>query len=306
MMKSLKIHILMLLILPGFLTANKCFAQKRGNESRMFLKYEMPITEFYEHQPVPVSVVLCSTTPDIAEVREVEDVSLKKGSFATLQTVDNPGSAYVKNVGGERVYCFPLKTIMVSMAEKGTYTLTGAAYEVGVPVYSVVNHPYRGPVRTVDIETVKLTPDNKSFKVRSLPIASDSSEFSGSVGKFKIKTVIPPGDIFVNEEATAIIILQGTGLIAEQTMPEYRDAFGNGVKLKSVSESRSGAYKNGDMLSELRLECTFVPFRQDDVTIGEVSFNYFDPEKKEYKKAVSKPVTIKVKSITSRKEAITI
>ncbi len=74
------------------------------------------------------------------------------------------------------------------------------------------------------------------FKVKSLPAAKDTVAFSGAVGKFSVSTVVPRGDIIVNEEASIIVIVKGRGLLGSDILPEYRDAFGEGNKLKSISE----------------------------------------------------------------------
>lgn len=265
----------------------------------------VPDREFYEREPIPVTVTLFSSVPQIASASELEPMRLKKGEFATFQTVEPAGSGYRKQVDGKTVYCFPLKTFVVSFADKGKYELTGGEYSIGVPYNVVIDDPFWGPRRTTRVKEQKVSAQKKTIKIKSLPVPGDDIEFSGSVGKFVVETIIPPGDIFLNEEATAIIRLRGNGVIAEHTLPKYIEAFGDGAKLKSVSESRTAAYDHGELVSELQLECTFIPTRKDAV-IGEASFDYFDPEKGKYVSAKSKPVTVKVKSATAKSEMMQI
>lgn len=261
---------------------------------------------FYERQPVPMVVTLISSTPNIALAEVRSAPSLTKGEFASVQKVSPAGSAYKEVSGGKTYYCFPLEAYMVTMSDKGKYEIGGGEYEIGVSFPAVVNDPFWGKRRTSVVKRFSVPVDKRMFNVKSLPTPPASVDFSGSVGKFTIETVVPRGDIFVNEEAVAVVVLRGTGMIADSTLPEYRNAFRNGVRLKSISESRDAAYDNGQMISELSLECTFIPDVRDGVEIGEVTFCYFDPEAGEYRTARSAPVRIDVKSTTSKRESISI
>lgn len=260
----------------------------------------------YERQPASLVVTLRSSSPDIAFADVVTPPSLIKGEYATFQKVSPAGNAYKEVVDGKTYYCFPLEASVITMADKGSYTIGGGEYTIGVAYPVVVNDPFWGPRRSTEVKRLNIPVKKKSFKVRDLPNPPDSIDFSGSVGQFTVETVIPRGDIFVNEEATAIVVLRGTGMIADATMPEYRDAFKNGVKLKSVSESRNAVYDNGKMISELQLECTFIPTQRDNVEIGEILFSYFDPDTGAYSVARSSPVKIEVKSSTSKRESLSI
>lgn len=272
----------------------------------LFIEYMLDNKNVYERQPATCVVTLFSSTPDIGSVNIINNAKLKKGNFSSLQQVQHPGNPYEKDINGKHFYCFPIEAFVFAMADKGAYEFSGAEYKVGVSYPTIVNDPFWGPMRTFKTKEFIVNSKKLCFKVRSLPIPPDSMSFSGSVGEFSLETVVPPGDIFVNEEATAIIILRGSGKIAESTLPEYRKAFQSGLKLKSVSESRSELLENGRLVNELRLECTFIPSDTNNVEIGEVYFDYFDPSKGKYLKAVSKPVKIKVKSSVSKRESLAI
>ena len=240
----------------------------------------------------------CRMEPAVIYERQTPP-SLIKGEYATFQKVSPAGNAYKEVVDGKTYYCFPLEASVITMADKGSYTIGGGEYTIGVAYPVVVNDPFWGPRRSTEVKRLNIPVKKKSFKVRDLPNPPDSIDFSGSVGQFTVETVIPRGDIFVNEEATAIVVLRGSGMIADATMPEYRDAFKNGVKLNAV-------YDNGKMISELQLECTFIPTQRDNVEIGEVLFSYFDPDTGAYSVARSSPVKIEVKSSTSKRESLSI
>lgn len=260
----------------------------------------------YERQPFTFVVTLVSSTPDVAFANVVRAPELNKGVFTSINKVDRPGAAYEEVAGGKTFYCFPLEAYVVTMAEKGNFQLAGGEYSIGVSYPTVVNDPFWGPVRTSEVKKFLVSVEKCRFKVKSLPSPPSDVHFSGSVGQFSIETIVPRGDIVVNEEATAFVVLRGKGMIAEATMPEYRDAFKSQVKLKSVSESRSSALENGELVTELTLECTFIPTAREDARIDEIIFGYFDPVDGKYKTAKSKPVEIVVKSSTSKRDSMSI
>lgn len=281
-------------------------------DSEEFEKPELSIEcrlatqDFYERQPVAMVLTLVSSTPNIQFADPVSLPKLKKGSFDTFQTITPAGNAYEEKVGGKTRYCFPLNAYMITLADKGKYELEGGEYRVGVYFPVVVRDPFWGSRRSRKVVDYTVSVEKESFKVKGLPPIPDNIDFSGSVGEFTIETVVPPGDIFLDEEATAYVILRGSGMIAESTLPEYRDAFKDGVKLKSVTESRDEGHADHKMMSEIRLECTFIPTERDNAWIGEATFDYFNPVTKKYETARSKPVKVNVKSSTARRDSMSI
>lgn len=293
-----------------FLTSLFCqFSVKAAGSSEnpeLYIECHIDDNTIYERQPVSAVVTLISSTPNIAYANVSHQLELNKEKFATFQKVSSPGRAYEKNIKGKRMFCFPLEAFVFTIANKGSYDLVNGEYKIGVSIPTVVNDPFWGPVRSSEVEQYSLSVRKSSIKVKALPKTAGNSNFSGSVGTFSIETIIPAGDIFVNEDATAIIVLKGTGMIEQSVLPEYRGAFINGCKLKSVSESRNEVYDNGKLISELRLECTFIPTERSNVEIGSVSFDFFNPDSGKYETIRSKPVKVTVKSSTSKRERITI
>lgn len=111
-----------------------------------------------------------------------------------------------------------------------------------------------------------------------------------------METIVPKGDIIVNEDASLIIVVKGKGLLGSDILPEYREAFGTGNKLKSFTERTDSFYDGKDIVSEFEMECEFVPTDIKNCEIGVVRFGYFNPETGKYETAESKPVKIDVKS----------
>lgn len=260
----------------------------------------------YEREAGMVTLTLLSPTQDIAGVAENAPLELNHGEFASVSNVQVLDPPSVRRFRGKRYYAFPLARFVMTVAEKGKYTLQGGAYDVQVAYPVVVRDPFWGNVRTTETKTYRIPVGERSFRVRELPKIGNGEHFSGAVGNFTVRTVVPPGDIIVNEEATAVVEVSGYGTIPEQTLPEYRDAFRGNVKLKSISESRESYIKDGRLVTELRLECTFIPLQREDVRIGEVSFEFFNPRTGDYETVRSLPVEVETKSSVVRRETMEI
>lgn len=275
---------------------------KQTGDPGVRLELRLGRNECYAGEPVSVSLVLISTGAEIASVEKRGDLQLKGGEWASMQPVDNPGRPFREVIDGRPCTVYPLETAMVSWSDKGKYTLLAPDYTVGISVPVIVNDPFWGRRRAYDVRNVELSAPERRIKVKDLPEVPEEINFTGSVGDFTIETIVPRGEIVVGDEATVYVVLRGTGLIAERTVPEYRDAFGKGLKLKSLSELRNAAFDKGKMISELQLECTIEPTERGYLEIGPVSFDYFDPVAGKYRRALSAPVGVNVKSSTSRRE----
>jgi len=308
-MRRFNIMLVLLVMFCGLAEARNSKSQSNdiSESPELEIRCVMPEQNFYEGQPVPITITLYSSTPDIAFANPVELPHLKGHNFATSQVISPAGNAYEETVDGKLRYCFPLSAQMITMDNKGKYEYGGGRYMIGVNYPVVVRDPFWGPMRTMQTEEFEVPVRSVTFKVKQVPAPPKGIEYSGSVGTFTLKTIVPEGDIFIGEEATAYIILSGTGMIAESVLPEYRSAFTNGVTLKSVSESRDEGHDNqGRMLSKIKLECTFIPTDRNSAEIGEARFDFFNPETRKYETVKSKPVKIKPKSTASKRSVMSI
>lgn len=270
------------------------------------IECRMDSSVYFEREDFPIVVTLVTTEPEIAYANVVEPLRLKKGEFSSIKQISPPGNPYREIRNNDEFFCYPLEAYMVAVSESGRYELEGGEFVIGIPYKVIVNDPMWGPVATVDVKEIRVVAEKKRFTIESLPPVPPDCNYSGSIGDFTIETFVPRGDIFVGEEASAFIIVKGNGTLADSTLPEYRSAFKNGLKLKSVSESRHDAFDGGKKISELQLECVFIPQERDGLEIGSVSFDFFDPASGHYRTVYSKPVRIDTKSSTAKREKLNI
>lgn len=265
-----------------------------------------PEGSFYEGQPVRCVYVLHSPTPDVSSARILAAPELKKGSPSFLSRLQPDSPGYVNETKNGTEYCFPIASYILSVPSEGRNAIKKNAFEIDVAYPKMVQDPFWGYVRTMETETFILKADEIPFKVKSLPRPPANSSFSGAVGNFKINAILPPGDIIVNEEAVVVVKISGEGFIPDDTMPEYRKAFGENAKLKSVSESRNSFVRDGKLFSELNLECTFIPSVRSEVEIGSIQFDFFNPATGSYSTVSSRPIAVSVESSTLHRPTIEI
>ena len=272
----------------------------------VFMTAELDMKDVFAGQPAVASIYLYSNNPSVSFLNPITEPSLVKGDFQFLRKVDIRNRAIRVKIGNEDYFKYPIESFVFSVAENGKNGFIAPQYEIGIDEDVVIRDPFWGNVRTSKTNKYIIKPDEVKFKINNLPSPQSSSHFSGSMGDFKISTFLPPGDIFIGEEATAYVTVSGNGILAESVMPEYRSAFSDGLKLKSVSENRNEKFVNSKLVSELTLEITFIPENHDNLQIGPISFDYFDPSDRKYKIIKSDSVDVKVKSSTSRRSHIEI
>ncbi|MDE7180037.1 MAG: hypothetical protein K2N88_02415 [Muribaculaceae bacterium] len=276
------------------------------NDRTAFIGCELQVGNVYEHQPVTATVMLYTEFPEIAYISRRSDLQLDKGEFEVLRQVNIRRKPERKEIKGRQYYAVPLETFVISFPEAGNYSLTLPTYEVGLSEPVIVDDPFWGRVRSS--RTVKHYPSasKQSVKVRKIPRSNNKDGFAGSVGEFSIRTELPPGDIFAGEEAVALLIISGPGTISTDEMPEYRSAFSDGVRLKSVSDERKELFADGRMVTEFVLEMIFIPESEKNAEIGPVSFRFFNTASGKFEVIQSDPITVEVKSTTAKRDRMSV
>lgn len=271
-----------------------------------FIKYNLSKNEFYAGESVILSAQLYSPSPDVVDIKgePLQAIDSVSGfdNFDTMFKISDTQRFHLAKVNGVEYYVYPLFKYAVQSTAVGPRKWTGEKCSVAIRVPAVVNDPFWGQIRTVKTEWIPIKNDTLYYKVKDLPLAADYEEFSGAVGNYKISLSLPVGNIVVNEVASALITISGEGIIPETVLPDYQNAFKNGIKLKSVEETTDMEYRNNVVISNKTLECEFMPLRRDNCEIGVVKLCFFNPHTGKYEIAESQPIKINVKSATINRE----
>lgn len=295
-LKSILLFALILLV-AGIMQAQKA---ESFDKSQIRLSWNHDKESLYYHEPAVLTLYLWTPGYEIRGVQQSKSPELDKGKFSYLQRADFNSEPRIVNQDGQTWFVYPIDSYAVALDKKGKYNLKGGRYLVDVAVPKLYNDPFWGRMQTIDIERVEVPVGPVHITVKDLPATDADSEFSGAVGDFKVSVNVPPGDIYLNEEAIAIVTVSGDGWLNSGTLPEYHDAFGNGTKLKSFSENRRQYIKDGQLVSELQMECTFIPTSKDNAVIGPIWIEIFNPTTGKYEIVKSKPVEVKFSSIAEK------
>lgn len=260
-------------------------------------------SEIYANEMDTFTITLISDTPDIAYADVIKLPELNHGEASSITKIGGIGQGYVKEINGNKYFHYPIYSFTATISEKGKYELKNGVCKVGIKTPVIIDDPFWGRRRSYQTKEYSVDIEKTSIKVKPLPELNKNIPFSNVIGNFKIETIVPTGAIIVGREALAYIILKGEGELTEDVMPDYQSAFSDGLKLKSVSDSRNKYISNGKLISELTLECTFVPEVMDSLQIGVVKFHYFNPESGKYETVSTQPVKLNISSsVVNRKK----
>ncbi len=288
--------------LASFLLAFTIFCNISANAS-VRIQVEPAKSDVFVNERVPLEIVLYYTEENISGIGELSALRLKDGSFATVSNLPSSKTVKSKKIKGTEYKAIPISRHLVSFDNNGTFSLTGAVYEVELVSPVEGRYDFWGrPL--VSYERLRVEVPDCEIKVKKLPTPRGNNRYSGAIGDFTVKVDVPPGNIVAGSEAIAVITVEGQGFIPHDAIPEYGSAFKEGMKLKSVSDSRDNYMDAGQLKSRIRLECTFIPDSAGQAKIGTISFDYFDTDSGKYRSASSSETEIEVKSSTVNRMSI--
>lgn len=283
-----------------FLLVFSSTVEAKKKDDNIFLTAEISNRSPYPGEAVTLTYKLYSKTGDIKYARREDDINLEGGSEAYFSRIETDSRGRREKVDGEDYYVFPLEKYVLSVDRKGNYSYKGGSFNIGVNHPVVYEDSFWGRRRGYKTENKLLAAPQVSFKVKQLPAPPKGYDDVNTVGQFEISTSVPPGEIILDQPARAIITLKGRGLLEEEVLPQYADAFlGDDLKLKSMSENRNVYFDGKSVVTELTLDCEFIPLAKE-VEIGPVKFKYFNPVSDRFEEKSSLPVKVKVRSITSK------
>lgn len=276
-------HVRSIFFLLMLVLSSQAFAREKEGKIDMFLKVDCP-EKVYIDQTAVYSIYLYSDYKDIGGVEEIGYPALSR--FEVFQgrvsqhaeKVKVKGKEYLRwNVG--RYYFIP--------SMQGKFTITGGSYAVAVGTPTVVNDFFWGPMRSMAYETVRLKAPDVKVTVANLGKAPD--DFSNAIGDFEVDCVIPPGELHEDVAAVAVFSVFGEGQLQDAYVIDLEKYFGPGARLKSINRSDDTVERDGRIISEIVVECTFIPLKPEG-EIAPIPFTYFDVKTGKYRTIHSKAV----------------
>jgi len=214
-----------------------------------------------------------------------------------------PQKNYNKDVGGRVYYVAEIKTALFPTSP-GDKAIGKASLNIKQDdLFSLFDRDPFGffDRRQHSNRPIYLETDPLEVVVLPLPAEGKPSDFSGSVGQFKMSTSIDKTQIEVNQPVTVKIKLSGKGNI--KTLPEPQVPEMEGFRVfssgKSENVSKAGYVVGGSKTFEL----TFVPKEPGEYTIPAITSNYFDPVEGAYKWLTGKSFAISVTGVSNEEIA---
>lgn len=129
-------------------------------------------------------------------------------------------------------------------------------------------------------------------KVQPLPGDGRPTDFTGTIGNFSITANADKHEVEVNQPVTVTFKLTGQGNIksvAEPDIPESDD-----FRVYRASSSENVTRLNDKIGGSKIFEEVFIPKHPGEMIIPVISFSFFDPAAKKYKRIASKQISVKV------------
>lgn len=283
----LRISIMLLLALTAFPSLGK----KRGNPVAPFLETRISRNNTIEGDLLIYEVTLFTPNPNIA------GVELSKNPFfdnlpASRSAADHSLAETERD--GFTFYNVVIDRFFVSSDFAGKHKFKGGEYKVGYNRQVQMEDPFWGPYVANSVEVLELSAPDVILSVSKLPSKGMPDNFSGAVGDFNVEVELPSEELSENEEAYAIVTVMGRGDLSKAGLPDVRGIFPENLQFKSMTENRSHFVKDGEIMSEIEIECTFTPHAEGQYVLQGCEFVFYDPDKKRYIVEKSPPVSVKV------------
>ncbi|UCD94619.1 MAG: protein BatD [Candidatus Zixiibacteriota bacterium] len=220
--------------------------------------------------------------------------------YTAPQTTDfwtdiiDPQKSYYEVVNGKRYKVIEINTALFP-TRSGDLKIGSAMVTATVP--SKRRSRRLDPFTVFDdffVQGEKVTARSKplSVTVRPLPAEGKPTDFSGTVGNFKISSSVDKAAVEVNQPVTVTYKITGTGNIATVAEPAIGDL--KDFRIYRASSSEKVSKLNGVIGGTKIFEEAYIPKRAGKLTIPPVEFSFFDPTSGSYKVFSTRAIILNV------------
>lgn len=306
MVKMKAVKYILIIITLLFYGSNIDAATKKAEVTPIKAEIEFAKTTVYPGEIVMATLMLTCVDTELGYIRNVPSLSSNKGLFDKEISINVTGAPTISQQDNKIVRKYPIAQYAVSFNSLGKNEISSEDVIVGINHPVIQNHPFWGAIQSYETEERQLKFKPINIEVKKLPDNKEKLPYSGAIGNFEVNTIVPDAQFVVNETGIIYIVIEGEGILPEEILPEYTEAFGENVKLKSISSSSRTFYKGGKLMSNRTWECEIVPKTVGKNRVGSISLGFFNTETGKYEIAESKPVEIEVESSTVRREMLDI
>ena len=257
----------------------------------IYLSSQLSTKKAVVGEMIAYDVVLHSSSPDIAGVMPVTEPSFD-GLVSYPLAPDNRISEPADGDGGE--YTAVVARYFLSPAREGKYKVKAPSFVVGVALGGIGVDPFWGDIIPADVKEYQLTAPDLSLRVSALPQKKVPDGFSGAVGEFEIAVELPKGHIVNDEDAVVLFTICGRGNLEKAQLPEIHSLFDSKLRFKSETPVYNHFIKDGELWSEIEIECVFCPSSTGRFRIQPATFCFFNNADSRYECVTSAPLDVDV------------
>ncbi len=287
-MRNFKVTALLILLML-FIAAPQ--ADARGKVEGPFLQARLSRDKMTEGETAVYEVVLFTPSPQIEGVEPVVYPEFT-GADVSRSSADNRLTPI--EINGKPYYTAVIDRYFLRYPESGKFKINGGQYRLGVYHKQEYYDPFWGRQYGNVVDAIALQAPESGVRVSALPQKGRPADFSGAVGDFEISVEFPEGKLRNGDDASMVVIIAGAGSLDGVLMPDIRAMLPESLQFKSMTDNINHFVKDGELGSEVEIECVVMPKKEGAITVDGVKFSYFNSKTGKYETIVASPVEITV------------
>lgn len=277
-------------ILLLFLTL---FSQAEARESGAmpFLQTRLSRDKMTAGETAIYEVVLF--TP-VANVDGVDQIAYPQFEGADVSRTSADNRLSPVEINGKQYYKAVIDRYFLRYPDNGKFKIPGGRYRLGVLHRQEYYDPFWGKQYGNVVDALELQAPATEVKVAALPKKGCPEDFSGAVGDFEISVEFPDGNLRSGEDALMLVTISGSGSLDGVKLPDLPGMLPDGLQFKSMTDNIDHFVKDGELGSEVEVECMVMPKHEGTFTIENVRFSFFNSSTGKYETITAPAVVIEV------------
>lgn len=262
-----------------------------------FVRVDVDNAKPYVNEPIRLTVWAYATVPfqygglkgvseakGFSRLKEVPGAFLSREDLETRKSETYLGRSLEEQIwfaqeSGYHVLELGEVTLLLKTEAKNLFD---RSFQEDIPVGHFKSH--------AEAHVIKVDPI--SFEVQPLPEENLPEDFSGAVGNFSVTSSLDKSEVEVGQSTTFKVQIRGKGnLKGVKEIPFGKFPFASSFPPRSTDEMKR--VKNA-LVSEKTYEIVLITNHEGRYTIEPISFSYFSPKFRDYRRAASKPLELTI------------
>ena len=265
--------------------------QNQLAQDDIIIRLNLSRSTVYKGEPILASLTLYTR----ASIAGLEDAKLP--SFNGFWSQELPIEEYQpqrQTLNGKVYDSQVIKEYLIYPQQTGTITIEPTTLTAVAQIVMQSNNSFDlffgGGAEIYNVKR-KLSTGNVTINVKELPAGAPAS-FTGAVGSFTMKAILPPTEIQANSAASYNVEIAGTGNLTFLQQPKLE--LPSSFELYNVRSTESIRTSTAGAKGYRKFEYPFIARAEGEYDIKPIEFTYFSPEKESYITLSSEPLHINI------------